>query len=341
MRACVVLSVGAATWLPSPVHAQAPSTNQTDLEFEKAKNAYVTKDYTEAEERFRAMLNSGAIKNPQQAQDAQMYFGASKLQRALRTSDADVITPQKRAELKDEAAKVIEKLILDNPDYVVDPFTFDTKVLDLYSDAKKRLKDILNQRAIEAAKAKAAQEQLEKDLKAQQEAYVKLLEDQASQTVERHSRWLALLPFGVGQYQNGKPVLGTIFLGFEAACIIGTGVTFAMYRLDIARGAEALAADSTSHDRLLQYQQYSDRAGNIRIVNLAFTGAAALAMVVGIIEAQINFVPDAATTKTRPLPAKPPLPKRSAWFTPTIAPLVTERNGQLDVGAQIGVAGTF
>ncbi len=337
----LLLVVGAVLALLLSSASARAQTSQA--EFEKGKNAYNAKDFTDAAARFRAMLDAAKepLKESPLLQETEMYYAAAKLAREKRTDTADPLSSDQRAALHREADRALEDLVLANPAYEADPLVFPTFVLNALTDAKTRLRDVLNQRAIEAAKEKARLEQLEKDLKAQQEAYVRLLEAQAQQTVEHHSRWLALVPFGAGQYQNGKIGLGTFFLGLETACIIGSGVTFIMYRLDISRGAEVLAEDSTSRDRLLLYQQYSDRAGTTRIVNLAFLGVAALTAAVGIIEAQINYVPDSVTSTKRPLPVKPPLPVRNAWLVPTFVPILTEQGGRVGVGGTVGIAGTF
>jgi hypothetical protein len=335
--AAIVVGLGLAT--PSLAPAQTAPSTQVDIDYETAKNAYAAKEYVEAEARLQKVVDpSSGLKAHEKLLDAQMALGGCKLLRATRTVPTDPLTDAERARKKIEADELFAKIILDDPDYKPSPFDHPVAVLDQFTIVRTKLRDVLNQRAIAAAKEKARLEQLEKDLKAQQEAYVKLLEAQAQQTVEHHSRWLALVPFGVGQYQNGKVALGTLFLGLESALVIGTGVTFVMYRLDISRGAEVLAGDSTSRDRLQIYQQYSDRASDIRIVNLVLVGAAALTAAIGIIEAQVNYVPDAVTSTKRPLPNKPPLPTRSAWVVPTFVPIVTEQGG---FGGSLGIAGTF
>ncbi|CAN5314211.1 hypothetical protein BH09MYX1_BH09MYX1_15500 [soil metagenome] len=340
-RACAILAFGAAILAATNTGAQG------SVDFDTCRNAYLTKDYKEAEARFEAMAKvlEAAPKRPAQLLDVWMYLGAAKLGRALRVDAGDRLENEERAKKKEDAGKLFERVILEDPEYYPDPTSFPTYVLDAYTDIKRGLKDKLNQIAIAAAKERARQEQVERDLKAQREVYVKLLEEQAAreEVTAHHTRWLALLPFGVGQYQNGKPVLGTIFLGLEASCIIGTGITFAMYRLDISRGADALVGnEGTLRDRLGLYQQYSDRASVIRLVNLSLIGATALFMAIGIVESQIDYVPDTTTNRARPLPKMPPLPQRTSWITPTIAPMVSEgRDGTLGVGAQIGLFGRF
>ncbi len=332
-----VLVLGGALLAGSSARAQGAG------DFETCRNAYVSNDFIEAESRFQALWDSleRSGKQTDQLLDVWMYLGASKLLRALRNDSKDPLTQEARDRLKADAGKLFEKVILQKPTYEPDGITFKVSVLDVFTKTKGRLQDVLNQRAIEAAKEKARQEQIERDLKAQQDAYVALLEAQAREvpTVERNSRWLALVPFGVGQYQNGKNVLGTIFFGLEMACIVGTGVTFGIYRYDIGRGADELVAyEGTRRTALLRYQFYTDQAETARLVNLSFVGAAALLMVAGVVEAQINFVTELTTTRSRPLPQKPPLPQRSGWFVPTLLPLVSEQGG---FGGQLGVVGTF
>ena len=36
-----------------------------------------------------------------------------------------------------------------------------------------------------------------------------------------HSRWIALAPFGTGQFQNGKTTLGWVFFALSATFLAG------------------------------------------------------------------------------------------------------------------------
>ena len=311
-------------------------------EFEACRNAYKSGDFTEAESRCQALAD--ALERSGKPSDFQldvwMFAGASKLLRALRMDSQDPVKAEDRQRLKEEAGKLFEKVILQKPTYEPDALTFKVSVLDAYSATKSRLQDVLTQRAIEEAKEKARKEQLERDLKAQQDAYIALLEAQAADrvVVEHHSRWIALLPFGVGQYQNGNPVLGTIFLGLEAACLIGTGVTFGIFRWDIAQGANELATYEGSRRAAIQrYTFYTDQAEIARYVNLSLVGATAALMIAGAIEAELNFVRERTELKPRQLPTKPPLPKHGLWVLPTVIPAL--ENGGM--GAELGVVGRF
>jgi len=95
------------------------------------------------------------------------------------------------------------------------------------------------------------------------------------------SRWIAALPFGAGQFQNGDVALGIYFACGEA----GFGVT------SIATAAIAtslLSTDIHSQPRV-DIAELNDRIHTVTAMNqVAFAGWAALTAA-GIIEAQVNL----------------------------------------------------
>lgn len=309
-------------------------------DLEKGRNAYLAKDYLEADARFSAMLapGSGTLRSKEVILEAKMYWGAVKFGLGK----------------KDEAGALFEKVILENPQYDPDPLSFPTAVLDAFTDTKSRLRDKLNEIAAQKARDAAAEKARQEALAQRQGAYVLLLEKVASEEriTNENSRWVALLPFGVGQFQNGRPVAGYIFLSAEAALLVGTGITFGMYRNDIGNATDALAANAntTKNDKILLRNAYIDRASTIRYVNLGLVAGLAAVAVAGIIEAQINYVPTLISVKKRPLPKLPDVPGAAsprvdapkAWLLPTLAPLANVgESGRIFFGAEIGVIGAF
>ncbi|MDD9935358.1 MAG: hypothetical protein OXT09_17225 [Myxococcales bacterium] len=93
------------------------------------------------------------------------------------------------------------------------------------------------------------------------------------------SRWVATVPFGVGQFQNGDDRLGAFLLITETV-LLGASVTFWVLHEDIAR-VEHVRADDVDQVRRRE-EQY--RWGNR--VALALFGGTVLA---GIIEAQLSL----------------------------------------------------
>jgi len=310
-------------------------------DLEKGRNAYLAKDYLEADARFSAMLapGTGSLHSKELVLEAQMYWGAVKFGLGK----------------KDEASALFEKVILENPQYDPDPTTFLMPVLDAFTDTKSKLRDKLNEIAAQKARDAAAEKARQEALAKRQGAYVALLEKAASEEhiTKENSRWIALLPFGVGQFQNGRPVAGYIFLTTEASLLIGTGVTFGMYRYDIGNATDALAANAntTQNDKILLYAAYIDRAKQTRWVNLGLVLGLAAEALAGIIEAQINYVPTLISVKKRPLPRLPDAPANDpsqkaeaprAWILPTASPLASVgEDGRIFFGGQLGVVGAF
>jgi len=144
-------------------------------------------------------------------------------------------------------------------------------------------------------------------------AYVKALEKQAQeQWIEAH-RWIALVPFGVGQFQNGNETLGAIFAVTET--LTATASIF------LAVSANAIAPrPSNTATAAIKETQFQ-----LQVANQIVFGTFAALAIGGIVQAQVAFVPK------RLSPTKRPLPK--VTVLPTIAPVPG--------GASAGVIGSF
>jgi hypothetical protein len=118
-----------------------------------------------------------------------------------------------------------------------------------------------------------------------------------------HSRWVGLVPFGTGQFQNGKTTLGWVFLTMESALLLGAIVTVPIYLVDLQSRSDAYRAG-----QIVQAQEYIDRANVVFYTNLALNGAFAAASIVGVIEAEVNYVPSVVEVKHRTIPTLSPVP---------------------------------
>jgi hypothetical protein len=288
-------------WLLS---APAWADARTDLE--KAHNAYAAHKYDDAEARLRALLDAktSELRDPDSIADARMYLGATLL-----------------AEKKnEEAAATFEQLLLEKDDYQPDPLRVSLEAIDALVDARSRLRDRIA--AIQAAKVRRAQEEKAKaEAERQRQALrLALLEKLASTetVVERHSRWIALLPFGAGQFQNGQTVAGWVFLAGEA--MLGAG-SFTAAGLSAYYGGRS--TDAYGRRDFPTANTYRDAAYLSAITGDWFAGGLLLVALGGIVHAEVTFVPE--TTETRPR-AIPPI---------AIAPVL----GPGPVG--IGLAGRF
>jgi hypothetical protein len=136
--------------------------------------------------------------------------------------------------------------------------------------------------------------------------------------VVRHSRWIAMLPFGVGQFQNGQDGLGYAFLVTEAvlaASSVSAGVIYMSLVADYS-------PDPTSKD----YNNFVSRKDAAFQLSLYSTAALAAVAIGGVIQAETSFVPETREIRTRPIPPPPPI-------VPTV--------GALDNGFVLGLRGRF
>lgn len=271
--------VGAVCAAPRAARADPRS------DLEKAHNAYAAHRYEDAEARLRALLDvqTGTLKDPDAIADARMYLGATLL-------------AEKRA---DEAATVFEALLIDRSEYQPDPLRVSLEAQDALTDAKTRLREKLA--AIQAEKVRRAQEEKAKaEAERQRQALrLKTLEQLASTAVvtERSSRWIALVPFGVGQFQNRQTVAGWSFLTFESLLIVGS---FVAQGLSLYDQNQALAAYRLHSVTVAD--GYQTRAQELAIAGDALVGGFLVAAVAGILHAQLTFVPEHTEVHKRPLP---------------------------------------
>jgi hypothetical protein len=182
-----------------------------------------------------------------------------------------------------------------------DSLVFPQKVVDRFLKVREELYAEL--RAAERAQIdKAHREAREKQRRDSEDwARMLLLERLARQevVVTKNRRWIAAVPFGAGQFQNGDATLGWVFLGTETVLGIAALTSLAVHshlqtevdrivarRLDVASGVQ---------DRL------NDWHLALTLSSYGFIGAAAL----GILQGQLAFVPEVREVRERKLPDLP------------------------------------
>lgn len=302
-------------------------------ELEKARASFLARNWTDAEDRLRVLLDpKTGLKERVLISQARMYLGASLL-----------------AQGKAEPAKeLFEKLVLDDPSYEPDPLSFPSDAINTFIDVRSSLLEQIKtatQTAARLAAERRAREEAERE--AQRVWFEKVKAQAAEEKITvRHSRLVASMPFGVGQFQNGQPVLGWIFLGTQVAALGGTAVTYGMFRYARDREAEEL----NGFNQLSE--QWHQRAEDLRLVNLGFTGAFLAIAAIGIVQANVAFVPESAEKKKRDLPPIETFPRRTSSergqrettgglslssITPLVSPL-PGRDGS-PAGVFVGVRG--
>lgn len=277
-------------------------------ELEKARAAYLARNWAEAEERTRVLVDpKTGVKDRALVSQGRMILGATLLAQGK----------------KDAATDVFEKLILEDPTFEPDPLGFPSEVVNTFIDTRAQLAERIKNAAVTAAKLEAERKAREEAEREKQRIWLEKVKAQAQEEkiTVRNSRLVACLPFGAGQFQNNQPVLGWIFLGTEAALVAGTIVTLPMYLYARQREQE----ERNTRDIERKADQYDQRADDIQRVNLGLVGAFAAVAAAGIVQANLVFQPEREERKKRDLP---PL----GHLSPVVTPLAGG-------GAYVGVTG--
>jgi len=332
MRVRSPWTLGLALAISMIARGASAQTIEEQRDFEKGRYAYRTKDFADAESRFRKLLDpaSGTLHDKVLVNQARMYWGAALIATGH----------------KEEALQQFDKILTVDPSFDPDPTVFPAEVGDAFIDTRAGYqKRVLEQKEEEARRERKRREDEEAAKKAQV-ARLLQLEKLATEehVIDRHSRWLSLVPGGVGQFQNGNTGLGWFFLSTESLLAMGTLAAVVDYYAQIANAKAA----NTSFSQEPIVQGYENRADEALIADQILFGALAATAVAGVIEAEASYVPQFSSVKPRPLP---PLPGTSPDSKPTAAsPLVRwtfeaapvfGAEGRGVSGATIGVGGRF
>lgn len=297
-----------------------PAAADEQADFEKARNAYLARQFDEADNRFRVLLDK---RSPTRLSDgnlvgqARMFYGATLF--ALGKSK--------------EAEEQFEVLLDYEPMYEPDPLSFPTQVVNLFIDVRARIRERLRRNAEANAKREAERRAQEEAERLRQQTRVELLEKLASEEtlVHRNSRWVALLPFGVGQFQNGERALGWFFLGAEGVLVATTLISAPVYLAQSSSAAEARSRRDSFRE-----QQYLERADDARVVNLVANGALYLTALAGIVQAQVAFVQETREIRPRRITTA-----NGPVFRPFAAPTPAAGSEGAPTGLVVGASGRF
>lgn len=316
----------AAAVLALVVVCAAGSARADDLqELELGKNRFEADQYVDAAVRFLAMLDPsapGCDRAPSSATGHCRLTDPDLIVRAREYAAASLVVLKRYP----EADQQIETILRASPAYSPNPAAFPQEVLDRFTMVRGRIRqelDALERKRAAEDQARRLQAQKEKD---EQRRRMDELERLASteRVVAKSSRWVAFVPFGVGQFQNGDSALGWVFAvteGVAGATSIGLAATVAAYA-----NADLNAKDPTS-GQTVNRQELQSRIDTATLINRVAFAAWAGITAVGIVEAQIAFVPERTTTRRRPLPK--------------VGPAVVPTVGVTAGGASVGLVGRF
>jgi hypothetical protein len=176
-------------------------------------------------------------------------------------------------------------------------------------------------------KARALAARAEKSARAEQQR-LQALEALATQetVIDKNSRWVALVPFGIGQFQNRETTLGWVFLTSELA-FLGAALTSTIV-------TSHLNLDASRAGNLQSPEDVDSRLNDWHNVLVFSSYGFLVAATAGVVQAQLAFVPEFRSVRRRELPAHL---RRFPQSTLRLRPQVFT-SGK---GAQLGISGAF
>ena len=248
-------------------------------DFEAARRNYDRQSYAKAARGFESLVG-GAVPRARNAVvrlESRKYLGASYLFLG-----------------RDEDAREQFRLLLEeDPEYDIDPVAFPGVIVQTFQEVQLEVKaELAEKSALESARLQRERAGELEELIEQQQRTQALEELAMTETVEkRNSRWIAALPFGIGQFQNENRKLGIMFAVTESAFLAASIATFI--------GHNSLRDENPAPSELERAQRV-ERA--LRIGNWVSVGALLSFYIAGVVEAEVRFKPVIRETRTRELP---------------------------------------
>jgi tetratricopeptide (TPR) repeat protein len=265
--------------LASASFSLAPVRADDLTDFDHARALYVKRNYAGAAAALKALVGTDPPRVTERLLilESRKYLAASLLFLGQR-----------------EEARVQFRLLLAlEPFYTLDPLAFPTEVVSLFERVKSDLEVQLAEARIEQERQRAELQRLAQERAEQERASLARLYAlaQQSQVVSRNSRWIATIPFGVGQFQNGHKSFGMALAVLEGLAVAGSIATYI--------GHEQVANDQPERTEVSNKKREEAIWRNAN--NVSFGVFAALALI-GIIDAHVRFVPGRTSERKRPLP---------------------------------------
>ena len=257
----------------------APARADDLSDFEAARSLYDQQSYARAVDAFRLLVGT----EPPRLADRLLVLESRKyLAASLLFMGAEA-----------EARTQFRLLLQQEPSYALDPLAFPTEVFTQFEQVKEALRKEQTERIrAEEEALRRAQEAVREAERLRTENLARLRSlASTGESRERNSRWIATVPFGVGQFQNGDKGLGVALGMLQGLAAVSSVVSYVSH--------ERLADDqpSSSEIRSAQSIETAWRTANIA----SFTVFVTLALV-GIIDAHVRFVPERVHYQPRKLP---------------------------------------
>jgi tetratricopeptide (TPR) repeat protein len=244
-----------------PVHAE-----DAVVSFTNARNAFDAGEYRKAASRFEAMIEKG-LDNEALLMETHKYLGVCYI----------FLADEKNAE--DQFLKLLNL----DPNFKLDPLVFPIDVVDFFTAVQR--KHALELKEIAEAEARAEEARKKAEEKRRLEEIEQL---RTTVYLERHVKWhsrlVAVMPFGAGQFQNGHKRKGMIFLTGELALL---GACITTYALHASLRNESRTPFYNPDTR----KKYERLEIGYRSANLISVGTLGLVALLGILDSLHYFKP--------------------------------------------------
>jgi hypothetical protein len=280
--------------------------------FAHARSFYEVSDYKGCQEAFSTLLRVDApnrLKNRALIEEARIYKAACLLGLG-RPRDAD------------EQLKVAIRTnpLIAAPDPVIFPALFVNRFFAVRSQMLEEIRRAEEQR-VERLRREAEAEKRQDAAVLARIAELERIAGRES-VVQQNSRWLAAVPYGVGQFQNREQGWGYFFLTSELV-LTASAITAVSIQLSLhaqAAGGQTIK-DTDEINRRLELAHTIEIGSLVGLVSF---------MGLGILQAQLAYVPEhRLPDRPRTLKGASPKPKLEPSLAPTTG------------GALLGLSGTF
>jgi len=307
---------------PEPVRAPRPAPKGLDAEslLDLATSRFERGNYDKAAEILAGLLRVEVDpKTPEGKKRREVYLRARPLYAACLVAMGK----------DEEADRVILEQYRDDPFYELPRGMFPQPVVDRFIEVEAAHREEIEKRKEDVV---AGQQDLAKRRAALAKARAARLAELERMAAEKvivttRSRWIATVPFGIGQFQNDDLGWGAFFAVSEGLMFTTALVSFIYVETlpapdTVDCGGQFEFVDGVA--RPISCSALTERFLIGRGINYASLGAGMALLISGIIEAQVSFEPQDVTKTKRDIP--PPV-------TPDA--IVTEE------GAYFGLTGRF
>ena len=218
----------------------------------------------------------------------------------------------------DEAQRHVAALLRLDPDFSLDPFIYPPVVVAFVETHRRsmagELEFLREQRRQRDAAAKLAAEEraaLARETEVQRRQLEEMSQQITVRTVEKHSVLVNFVPFGAGQFQEGRAGVGAGFAVAEGVLAIGSIVGYFVYGSILTTRTIQLETFPGSSQLIVQTGIPAARANEAqawRVVKVTSGIGFYAVYVAGVLDALLHYQAEVVTTHVETRPGVPPTP---------------------------------